>query len=173
MEKYLEEGELTNDEIKEGIRHLTVHNEAYPVFCGSAFRNRGVQPILDAIVDYLPSPIDVPPMRGHKPGDESEVMLREADENGPFSALAFKIAAHPFFGTLTFIRVYSGKATPGTQVLNSTKGKRERIGKLFQMHANKENPVDELHAGHIYAVIEIGRASCREREDIAEGEGII
>src|SRR5690625_276488 len=153
MEKYLEEGELTNDEIKEGIRHLTVHNEAYPVFCGSAFRNRGVQPILDAIVDYLPSPIDVPPMRGHKPGDESEVMLREADENGPFSALAFKIAAHPFFGTLTFIRVYSGKATPGTQVLNSTKGKRERIGKLFQMHANKENPVEELHAGHIYAVI--------------------
>ncbi len=153
MEKYLEEGELTNEEIKDGIRHLTVHNEAYPVFCGSAFRNRGVQPILDAIVDYLPSPVDVPPMRGHKPGDESEVMLREADENGPFSALAFKIAAHPFFGTLTFIRVYSGKATPGTQVLNSTKGKRERIGKLFQMHANKENPVDELHAGHIYAVI--------------------
>ncbi len=153
MEKYLEEGDLTNEEIKDGIRHLTVHNEAYPVFCGSAFRNRGVQPILDAIVDYLPSPIDVPPMRGHKPGDESEVMLREADENGPFSALAFKIAAHPFFGTLTFIRVYSGKATPGTQVLNSTKGKRERIGKLFQMHANKENPVDELHAGHIYAVI--------------------
>src|SRR5690625_3906214 len=153
MEKYLEEGELTNEEIKDGIRHLTVHNEAYPVFCGSAFRNRGVQPILDAIVDYLPSPVDVPPMRGHKPGDESEVMLREADENGPFSALAFKIAAHPFFGTLTFIRVYSGKATPGTQVLNSTKGKRERIGRLFQMHANKENPVDELHAGHIYAVI--------------------
>src|SRR5690625_3794013 len=153
MEKYLEEGELTNDEIKEGIRHLTVHNEAYPVFCGSAFRNRGVQPILDAIVDYLPSPMDVPAMRGHKPGDESVEMTREADENGPFSALAFKIAAHPFFGTLTFIRVYSGKATPGTQVLNSTKGKRERIGRLFQMHANKENPVDELHAGHIYAVI--------------------
>src|SRR5690625_66317 len=153
MEKYLEEGDLTNEEIKDGIRHLTVHNEAYPVFCGSAFRNRGVQPILDAIVDYLPSPIDVPPMRGHKPGDESEVMLREADENGPFSALALKIAAHPFFGTLTFIRVYSGKATPGTQILNSTRGKRKRIVQLFQMHANKENPVDELHAGHIYADI--------------------
>ena len=153
MEKYLEEGDLTNEEIMAGIRHLTVHNEAYPVFCGSAFRNRGVQPILDAIVDYLPSPIDVPPMRGHKPGDESVEMTRPSDETAPFSALAFKIAAHPFFGTLTFIRVYSGKATPGTQVLNSTKGKRERIGKLFQMHANKENPVDELHAGHIYAVI--------------------
>ncbi len=153
MEKYLEEGDLTNEEIKEGVRYLTVHNEAYPVFCGSAFRNRGVQPILDAIVDYLPSPLDVPPMTGHKPGDESEEMVREATEDGPFSALAFKIAAHPFFGQLTFIRVYSGKAVPGTQVLNSTKGKRERIGKLFQMHANKENPVDELHAGHIYAVI--------------------
>src|SRR5699024_1428604 len=108
----------------------TVHNNPYPVFCGSAFRNRGVQPILDAVVDYLPSPIDVPPMRGHKPGDESEAMTREADVNGPFSALAFKIAAHPFFGQLTFIRVYSGKAIPGTQVLNTTKGRRERIGKL-------------------------------------------
>src|SRR5699024_2827891 len=100
-----------------------------------------------------PSPIDVPAMRGHKPGDEAEAMTREADVNGPFSALAFKIAAHPFFGQLTFIRVYSGKATPGTQVLNTTKGRRERIGKLFQMHAHKVNPVDELRAGHIYAVI--------------------
>src|SRR5699024_6456066 len=138
MEKYLEEGDLTNEEIQEGVRYLAVHNQAYPVVSGAACRNCGVRPLLHAIVDYLPSPIDVPPMRGHKPGDESEEMVREADENGPFSALAFKIAAHPFFGTLTFIRVYSGKAVPGTQVLNSTKGKRERIGKLFQMHANKE-----------------------------------
>src|SRR5690625_4252817 len=181
MEKYLEEGELTNDEIKEGIRYLTVHNEAYPVFCGSAFRNRGVQPVLDAIVDYLPSPLDVPAMKGHKPGDETVEMTRESDESGPFSALAFKIAAHPFFGTLTFIRVDSGQAAPGTQVLNSTESKRERSGNLSQMHANKENVVEELHAGHIYAVIgvketitgdtlcatdapvEIGRASCRDR----------
>src|SRR5690625_429684 len=153
MEKYLEEGELTNDEIKAGIRHLTINNEAYPVFCGSAFRNRGVQPIIDTVVDYMPSPVDVPSQGGHKPGDESEEMFRESDVNAPFSALAFKIAAHPFFGQLTFIRVYSGRATPGTQVINSTKGRRERIGKLFQMHANKENPVEELHAGHIYAVI--------------------
>src|SRR5690625_1992275 len=91
MEAYLEEGDLTNEQIMAGVRYLTVHNEAYPVFCGSAFRNRGVQPVLDAIVDYLPSPLDVPPMRGHKPGDESEEMTRAADENGPFSALAFKI----------------------------------------------------------------------------------
>ena len=125
----------------------------YPIFCGSAFKNRGVQPVLDAVRDYLPSPLDVAAMEGHAPGNEDEVVLRKPSTEEPFSALAFKIAAHPFFGTLTFIRVYSGKLTQGTQVINSTKGKKERIGKLFQMHANKENPVDEAMAGHIYAVI--------------------
>lgn len=153
MEKYLEGEELTLDELKAGIRKLTVASEAYPVFCGSAFKNRGVQPILDAVVDFLPSPADVEAMEGHKPGDEETVLTRRPAKDEPFSALAFKIAAHPFFGQLTYIRVYSGKLSSGAQIMNSTKGKKERIGKLFQMHANKENPVEEVQAGHIYAVI--------------------
>ncbi|WP_068249643.1 elongation factor G [Janibacter corallicola] len=153
MEKYLGGEELSIEELKAGIRKLTVNSELYPVFCGSAFKNRGVQPILDAVRDYLPSPLDVAAMEGHAPGREDEVVYRKPSTKEPFSALAFKIAAHPFFGTLTFIRVYSGKLTSGTQVVNSTRGKRERIGKLFQMHANKENPVEEAMAGHIYAVV--------------------
>ncbi|GAA3061497.1 MULTISPECIES: elongation factor G [Actinomycetes] len=153
MEKYLEGEELSIDELKVGIRKLTVAGEAYPVFCGSAFKNRGVQPMLDAVVDYLPSPADVESMEGHKPGDEEAILTRRPSKDEPFAALAFKIASHPFFGTLTFIRVYSGQLSSGAQILNSTKGKKERIGKLFQMHANKENPVEEVQAGHIYAVI--------------------
>ncbi|WP_113719169.1 elongation factor G [Arthrobacter dokdonensis] len=153
MEKYLEGEEPSIEELKAGIRKLTVNSEIYPVFCGSAFKNRGVQPMLDAVIDYLPNPLDVGAMVGHDPKDESVEIKREPSEAEPFSALAFKIATHPFFGQLNFIRVYSGRATNGTQLLNSTKQKKERIGKLFQMHANKEMPVDEIHAGHIYAVI--------------------
>lgn len=153
MEKYLEGEEISEAELKAGIRKLTVADEAYPVFCGSAFKNRGIQPILDAIVDYLPSPLDVPPMHGTDPKDETIELTRKPSVDEPFSALAFKIASHPFFGTLTFIRVYSGRLESGAQILNSTKGKRERIGKMFQMHANKEQPVEEVVAGHIYAVI--------------------
>jgi elongation factor G len=153
MEKYLEGEEPSIEELKAGIRKMTVNSEIYPVFCGSAFKNRGVQPMLDAVIDYLPNPLDVGAMIGHDPRDESIEIKREPSETEPFSALAFKIATHPFFGQLNFIRVYSGKATPGTQLLNSTKQKKERIGKLFQMHANKEMPVEEVHAGHIYAVI--------------------
>ena len=153
MEKYLGGEELTPEELKAGIRKLTVNSELYPVFCGSAFKNRGVQPMLDAVVDYLPSPLDVPPMIGHKPGDETVELTRAPSTEEPFSALAFKVATHPFFGTLTFIRVYSGHISSGTSVINSTKGRKERIGKLFQMHANKENPVEEALAGHIYAAI--------------------
>ncbi len=153
MEKYLEGGELTPEEIKAGVRGLTISSEVYPVLCGSAFKNRGVQPMLDAVVDYLPSPLDVPAMEGHAPGNEEEKIMREPSKDEPFSALAFKVASHPFFGTLTFIRVYSGHISAGTQVLNSTKVKKERIGKLFQMHANKENPVEDAMAGHIYAAI--------------------
>jgi len=153
MEKYLEGIEPSIEELKAGIRHLTVNSEIYPVFCGSAFKNRGVQPMLDAVIDYLPNPLDVGAMVGHDPRDESIEIKREPNETEPFSALAFKIATHPFFGQLNFIRVYSGRVTSGTQLLNSTKQKKERIGKLFQMHANKEMPVDEIHAGHIYAVI--------------------
>jgi translation elongation factor EF-G len=153
MEKYLEGGELTTAEIKGAIRKLTVNSELYPMLCGSAFKNRGVQPMLDAVVDYLPSPLDVPPMIGHKPNHEDEEITREPSKDAPFSALAFKVASHPFFGTLTFIRVYSGRIAAGSAVVNSTKGRKERVGKLFQMHANKENPVEEAVAGHIYAAI--------------------
>lgn len=153
MNKYLEGEEISNDELKEGIRKLTVASAAYPVFCGSAFKNRGVQPMLDAVIDYLPTPADVEAMEGHKPNHEDVILTRRPRKDEPFSALAFKIASHPFFGQLTFIRVYSGKLSAGAQIVNSTKGKKERIGKLFQMHANKENPVDEIQAGHIYAVI--------------------
>src|SRR5690606_24546480 len=130
-----------------------ISSEAYPVFCGTAFKNKGVQPVLDGVIDYLPSPLDVPRMEGHKPGDESVVMTRGADWDEPFSGLAFKVAAHPFFGSLTYVRVYSGQVKQGEQILNATTGKKERVGKLFQMHSNKENPVDEAFAGHIYAFI--------------------
>ncbi len=153
MEKYLGGEDLTPEELKGAIRKLTVSSELYPVLCGSAFKNRGVQPMLDAVVDYLPSPLDVPPMVGHKPNHEEVEMTRKPDTTEPFSALAFKVATHPFFGTLTFIRVYSGQISSGSAVVNTTKGRKERIGKLFQMHANKENPVDEALAGHIYAAI--------------------
>lgn len=153
LEKFLGGEELTVAEIKSGIRKLTIAGEAFPVLCGSAFKNKGVQPMLDAVVDYLPSPLDVPAIQGHDVKDADVVIERHPDATEPFSALAFKIAAHPFFGKLTFIRVYSGKVVQGAQVMNSTKGKKERIGKIFQMHANKENPVDEATAGHIYAFI--------------------
>ncbi|MFI6301432.1 elongation factor G [Amycolatopsis thailandensis] len=152
MEKFLEGEELTEAELKAGIRKLTVAREAYPVLTGSAFKNKGVQPMLDAVIDYLPSPLDVPAVEGTLPDGETPV-TRKPSVDEPFSALAFKIAAHPFFGKLTYIRVYSGKVASGAQLINATKERKERIGKLFQMHSNKENPVDEAQAGHIYAVI--------------------
>ena len=153
MEKYLEGEELTIDELKAGIRQLTINGEAFPVLCGSAFKNRGVQPMLDAVIEYLPSPLDVPDVEGSSPSNEEEKLTRKASSDEPFAALAFKVAAHPFYGQLTYTRVYSGHAAQGQQVLNSTKGKKERLGKLFQMHSNKENPVEEITAGHIYAAI--------------------
>ncbi|MFF1634494.1 elongation factor G [Leifsonia sp. NPDC058248] len=153
LEKYFGGEELTVAEVKGAIRKLTVNSEIYPVLCGSAFKNRGVQPMLDAVIDYLPSPLDVPAIEAHDPRDEEKVILRHADASEPFSALAFKVAVHPFFGRLTYVRVYSGHVNSGAGVVNSTKGKKERIGKIFQMHANKENPVDFVTAGNIYAVI--------------------
>jgi elongation factor G len=153
LEKYVGGEELTVDEIKGAIRKLTIASEIYPVLCGSAFKNKGVQPMLDAVVDYLPSPLDVPPAVGHAPGKEDVEVVRNATTDEPFAALAFKIATHPFFGKLTYIRVYSGTVESGSQVINATKGKKERLGKLFQMHSNKENPVERASAGHIYAVI--------------------
>ena len=151
MELYLGGQEITAEQLKAGIRKLTVSNQACPVLCGSAFKNKGVQPMLDAVIDYLPSPLDVPPVVGVLPDGSSAI--RKPSISEPFSALAFKIAVHPFFGKLTYVRVYSGRIAAGSQVINSTKERKERIGKLFQMHSNKENPVDEARAGHIYAMI--------------------
>lgn len=153
LEKYLGGEELTVDEIQAAIRKLTIAGDAFPVICGTSFKNRGVQPMLDAIVAYLPSPVEVPPMTGHEMGNEEAEIERKPSKDEPFAALAFKVVAHPFYGRLTYIRVYSGHVESGVQVLNSTKGKKERIGKLFQMHANKENPVESITAGHIYAAI--------------------
>ena len=152
MESYLGGEELTTEQIKSGIRRIVTERLAYPVLCGSAFKNKGVQPMLDAVIDYLPSPYDLPPVEGTLPDGETPAS-RKPSKDEPFSALAFKIAAHPFFGKLTYIRVYSGRVAAGSQVINSTKDRKERIGKIFQMHANKENPVDEALVGHIYAVI--------------------
>ena len=153
MERYFGGEELTVAEIKGAIRKLTVASEIYPVLCGSAFKNRGVQPMLDAVVDYLPTPLDVSAVEARDPRDETKIIDRHPDATEPFAALAFKVAVHPFFGRLTYIRVYSGHADSGAALVNSTKGKKERIGKIFQMHANKEMPVGSVTAGHIYAVI--------------------
>ncbi|RNE48910.1 elongation factor G [Corynebacterium alimapuense] len=153
MEKFFGGEELTKEEIQGAIRKMVIKSEIYPVLCGTAYRNKGVQPLLDAVVAYLPTPLDVGEVEGHSIKDPEEIITRKPSIDEPFSALAFKIAAHPFFGKLTFVRVYSGRALPGDQVSNSTKSRKERIGKLFQMHANKENPVDEALAGNIYAVI--------------------
>jgi len=152
MEKFLEGEELTEAEIKAGIRKLTITSQVFPVLAGSAFKNKGVQPMLDAVIDYLPTPLDVPAVEGLLPDGET-VASRKASVDEPFAALAFKIAAHPFFGKLTYIRVYSGKVAAGAQVINATKERKERIGKIFQMHSNKENPVGDAQVGHIYAVI--------------------
>ncbi|SDN14381.1 elongation factor G [Allokutzneria albata] len=152
MELYLGGEELTVEQIKAGIRKIVVERSGFPVLCGSAFKNKGVQPMLDGVVDYLPSPLEVPAVEGTLTDGETPA-TRKASADEPFSALAFKIAAHPFFGKLTYIRVYSGQVASGTQVINSTKGRKERIGKLFQMHSNKENPVESAAAGHIYAAI--------------------
>ncbi|WP_067886437.1 elongation factor G [Nocardia vaccinii] len=153
LEKFFGGEELSVEEIKGAIRKMTVNSELYPVLCGSAFKNKGVQPMLDAVIDYLPTPLDDGGTDGIVPGKEDQVLHRNADVTEPFAALAFKVATHPFFGKLTYVRVYSGKVASGAQVINSTKGKKERLGKLFQMHSNKEQPIDEAQAGHIYAVI--------------------
>lgn len=152
MEKYLENGELSIDEVRQGIRLLTLANKAVPAFCGSAFKNKGVQAVLDGVIDYMPSPVDIPPIKGHKEGSD-EIVECPAKDDAPFAALAFKIATDPFVGTLTFFRVYSGVLKTGDAVYNSIKGKRERIGRLVQMHANSREEVKEVRAGDIAAAI--------------------
>ena len=153
MEKYLEEGELTNDEIKEGIRHRTIKSEIIPMFCGSAFKNKGVQAALDAIIMYMPSPVEVDPIEGILDDKDETRAPRPASDDEPFAALAFKIATDPFVGTLTFFRVYSGVLKAGDFVYNSSKGKKERIGRMVQMHSNEREEIKEVRAGDIAAAI--------------------
>ncbi|MBA2276208.1 MAG: elongation factor G [Chloroflexia bacterium] len=152
MTRYLDGEEIGAEELVAGLRAATLCSELVPILCGSALKNKGVQPMLDSIVDYLPSPLDVPPMVGIDPRTEKE-LIREPDPNAPFSALAFKIAADPHVGKLAYVRVYSGIMQAGTYALNSTKGQRERIGRLLQMHANHREEITEVAAGNICAVI--------------------
>ncbi|ARK28510.1 elongation factor G [Halalkalibacter krulwichiae] len=152
MMKYLEGEELTKEEIKAAIRKGTCNVEFYPVICGSAFKNKGVQLMLDAVLDYLPSPVDVPAIKGIVPGTEEEV-TRESSDEGPFSALAFKVMTDPYVGKLTFFRVYSGTLDSGSYVRNSTKDKRERIGRILQMHANSREEISTVYAGDIAAAV--------------------
>ncbi|MGH8775130.1 MAG: elongation factor G [Jiangellaceae bacterium] len=153
MELYLEGREPTEEALIAAIRRATIASKLTPVLCGSAFKNKGVQPMLDAVVRYLPSPLDVGAVEGHAVGDENEVMTREPDEDTPVSALAFKIMSDQHLGKLTFVRVYSGTLTSGTQVLNSTKDHKERIGKIYRMHANKREEIARASAGQIVAVM--------------------
>ncbi|MDP8929195.1 MAG: elongation factor G [Actinomycetota bacterium] len=152
LETYLESGTLSPEQIRAGLRNATIANTLVPVLCGSAFKNKGVQPLLDAVVDFLPSPLDVPPIRGKEPKTGEDV-VREADDSAPFSALAFKVMTDPYVGTLTFARVYSGTLEAGSHVLNVTKGRRERIGRILQMHANSREERKAAHTGDIVAFV--------------------
>ena len=170
MMKFLEGEELTKKEIKDAIRVQTLAGEMIPVTCGSAYRNKGVQMMLDAVVDYMPSPLDIPPIKGIVPGKEEEEE-RPADDKGPFSALAFKIMADPFVGKLAFFRVYSGSLKAGSHIYNSTKGKKERIGRILQMHANKREEIEEVYSGDIAAAVGLkdittGDTLCDDKHEI-------
>jgi elongation factor G len=153
MEKYLAEEFITADDLRRALRTATLAAEVVPVLCGSAFKNKGVQPMLDAVIDYLPSPLDLPPTQGTRPNHLEDVLERKADDGEAFSALAFKIMTDPFVGKLTYIRVYSGTLTKGSSVLNSTKDKKERVGRILQMHANHREDKDAIFAGDIMAVV--------------------
>jgi elongation factor G len=151
MNKYLESGELSLEEVKRGLRIRTINNEIVPMLCGTAFKNKGVQAMLDAVIDYLPSPVDIPPVKGEN--QAGQPITRSADDNQPFAALAFKIMTDPFVGQLSFIRVYSGVLCSGDTVYTSVKGRKERIGRLLQMHANERQEIKEIRAGDIAAVV--------------------
>ncbi len=170
MERYLEGEEISQEELKQAIRKATVAVEFYPVLCGSAFKNKGVQLMLDAVVDYLPSPLDVPAIKGIDPNTDEEVE-RHADDNEPFSALAFKVMTDPFVGRLTFFRVYSGTLQAGSYVQNATKGKRERVGRILQMHANDRKEIPEVFSGDIAAAVGLkdtttGDTLCDEKNEV-------
>lgn len=153
MNKYLEEGDLSYDDIVAGLRLRTLANEIVPAVCGSSFKNKGVPLVLDAVIQFLPAPDEIPAIKGTDPDDEEKIDERHADDNEPFSALAFKIASDKFVGTLTFVRVYSGVLKSGDSVINSVKGKKERVGRMVQMHANDRKEIDEVRAGDIAALI--------------------
>lgn len=170
MERYLEGEEITEAELIAGIRKATLSVEFYPVLCGSAFKNKGVQMMLDAVIDYLPSPIDVKPMEGILPGTE-ETVERPADDSAPFAALAFKVMTDPFVGRLTFFRVYSGTLQAGSYIQNASKGKRERVGRILQMHANSRSEIPEVFAGDIAAAVGLkdtttGDTLCDEKSQV-------
>ena len=170
MMKFLEGEEITKDEVKTAIRRMTIEGRMVPVLCGSAYRNKGVQMLLDAVVDYMPSPLDIPAIKGVVPGTEQEEE-RPADDKGPFAALAFKIMADPFVGKLAFFRVYSGTLKSGSYVYNSTKEKKERIGRILQMHANRREEIEEVYSGDIAAAVGLkdtttGDTLCDEKHEI-------
>jgi elongation factor G len=153
IEKYLGGAELSNEELRHAIRAATIKGVIFPVFCGSAFKNKGVQALLDGVIDYLPSPVDIPAIQGHLPHKDETFATREASDDAPFSALAFKIMTDPYVGKLTFFRVYSGSLPSGSYIYNATKDRRERIGRILQMHANKREEREEVFAGDIAAAI--------------------
>ena len=169
MEKYFEGYEFSVDELKAIIRKATITGDFFPMLCGSAFKNKGIQPLLDAVVDYLPSPLDVPPIMGILPNGEEEA--RPSSDSEPFSALAFKIMTDPYVGKLSFIRVYSGTLSSGSYVLNATKDNKERVGRLMQMHANDRKEIDMVYAGDIAAIVGLkntttGDTLCDEKSPI-------
>ena len=171
LHKFLEGEEISAEELKKSLRKSVIGMKLFPVICGTAFKNKGVQTLLDAVVDYLPSPVDIPPTEGTDPDNPEKVLHRKADDSEPFSALAFKIMADPFVGQLTFIRVYSGHLKTGDSVFNTTKGKTERIGRLLKMHANKREEITEIYAGDICACVGLknvttGDTICSEKSPI-------
>ena len=171
MEKYLGDEEISIDELKEAIRYATNEVEFYPVLCGSAFKNKGVQLMLDAVIDYLPSPLDVKPIVGHRAEEPDEEVVCKADDDAEFAALAFKVMSDPYVGKLTFFRVYSGTLDAGSYVKNSSKNKRERVGRLLQMHANHREELNTVYSGDIAAAVGLketgtGDTLCGEKNDI-------
>ena len=171
LHKFLEGEEISAEELKKSLRKSVIGMKLFPVICGTAFKNKGVQTLLDAVVDYLPSPLDIPPTEGTDPDNPEKVVYRKADDSEPFSALAFKIMADPFVGQLAFIRVYSGHLKTGDTVFNTTRGKSERIGRLLKMHANKREEITEIYAGDICACVGLknvttGDTICSEKAPI-------
>jgi elongation factor G len=169
LEKYLTEEDLTAEEIRSVLRKGTINRDFVPVLAGSAFKNKGVQPLLDAVVYYLPSPSDLPPVQGFRPGHETQLVERAPTDEEPFSALAFKIMSDPYVGKLTYLRVYSGKVTKGDAVVNTTTGKRERFGRLLRMHAAKQEDIDEIRTGDIVAAV--GLKNTRTGDTLSSADG--